>query len=66
MDKRFNKVYQEMVKKDEDVKEKINIFSDVIKQYEMRECSFQPKINRDEKNNNKKEKRNSNEIIERK
>jgi len=65
MDKRFNKVYQEMVKKDEDVKEKINIFSDVIKQYEMRECSFQPKINRDEKNNNKKEKRNSNEIIER-
>ena len=55
-----------MLKKDEDVKEKLNFFADVVKQYEMRECSFQPNINKNEKNNNKKkEKRNLGEITQR-
>ena len=59
IDKRFKKIYQEMLKKNEDAKEKLNIFSDVVKQYEMRECSFQPNINKDEKNNKKKKEKKS-------
>ena len=69
VDKKFNKIYQEMIKKEEIAKEKLNAFSNVVNEYEMRECSFQPNINRNEENNNDKKIRkrrlSSDEIIQR-
>ena len=60
IDKKFDKVYQEMLKKDQLTKEKMNIFNEAIKQYEMKECVFQPNINRkdeDTSDENKKTKK---------
>ena len=69
VDKKFNKIYQEMIKKEEIAKEKLNDFSNVVHEYEMRECSFQPNINRNEENCNDKKIRkrrlSSEQIIQR-
>ena len=59
MDDRFDKVYKEMMKKEEDLKLKINAFADMVKEYEMRECIFQPNLyshndKRDENGRNKR------------
>ena len=57
-----------MIKKDEDLKEKLSNFSEAIKEYEMRECVFQPNINKiEEGNDNKKGKKriSSCEIVKR-
>ena len=66
-DKKFDKIYKEMLKKEESTKEKLIAFSDVVNQYNMRECVFQPNINRDEENDEKKAKKrlNSAEITKR-
>ena len=45
MDKKFQKIYQEMIKKDKELKVKISVFHDVVEEYKMRECSFHPQIN---------------------
>ena len=68
MDKKFNKILENMIKKDEDLKEKLGNFSEAIKEYEMRECVFQPNINKNEEgNDNKKGKKriSSCEIVKR-
>ena len=59
MDNRFDKVYKEMMQKEEDLKLKINAFADMVKEYEMRECIFQPNLyshndKRDENGRNKR------------
>lgn len=51
MDKKFQKIYQEMVKKDKALKDKISVFHDVVEEYEMRECFFHPQINTNYNNN---------------
>jgi len=45
MDKKFQKIYQEMIKKDKALKDKLSVYHDVVEEYEMRECSFHPQIN---------------------
>ena len=45
MDKKFQKIYQEMEKKDKVLKDKMSVFHDVVEEYEMRECFFHPQIN---------------------
>ena len=42
IDKKFNKIYQEMIKKEEKAKEKLIAFSNFVNQYELKECVFQP------------------------
>jgi hypothetical protein len=60
MDKNFQKIYQEMTKKDKVLKDKKSVFHDVVKEYEMRECFFHPQINtnynndKENKDNNRK------------
>ena len=41
-----------MMKKEENLKSKINAFANLVKEYEMRECFFQPNLY---KNNNQKD-----------
>ena len=68
MDNRFDKVYREMMKKEENLKLKINAFADMVKEYEMRECIFQPNIKKhnDKDENGKHKKRVSScEVIRR-
>ena len=50
-DNKFDKVYNEMMRKEENIKSKINAFADMVQKYEMRECVFQPNLY---KYNNKK------------
>ena len=57
-----------MMKKEENLKSKINAFSDMVKEYEMRECVFQPnvfKYNNQNDDNNKKKKRISSSDVTR-
>ena len=51
-DSKFDKVYNEMMKKEENLKSKINAFANLVKEYEMRECVFQPNLS---KYNNQKD-----------
>ena len=41
-DHKFDRIYNEMMKKNELLKSKISAFSEMVKEYEMRECVFQP------------------------
>ena len=67
IDKKFNKIYQEMIKKEEKAKEKLIAFSNFVNQYELKECVFQPNFNKKENDNNKKRKKrlSSSEITQR-
>ena len=69
MDNRFDKVYKEMMQKEEDLKLKINAFADMVKEYEMRECIFQPNIyghnNKKEENGKFKKRVSSSEVTRR-
>lgn len=67
IDKKFNKIYQEMIKKEEKAKEKLIAFSNLVNQYELKECVFQPNINRNENDDNTKRKKrlSSSEITQR-
>ena len=42
---KFNKVYYEMKRKNDKKKEDFKIFAEVVRQYEIRECKFQPNLN---------------------
>lgn len=69
-DNKFDKIYNEMMKKQESLKSKINAFSNMVREYEMRECYFQPNISKNEGNHNeeknKKKKRiDSSDVINR-
>jgi hypothetical protein len=68
MDKKFKKVYEEMLRKEQELKNKFNIFSEAVHQYKMKECKFQPNIDRyedDEGNKKKKNRVKSCEIVKR-
>ena len=67
-DNKFDKIYNEMMKKDEKLKSKINAFSDMVKEYEMRECVFQPnffKYNNKNEDNKKKKRISSSDVTKR-
>ena len=69
IDKNFKKAYEEMMKREQEVKNKFNIFSEVVYQYKMRDCIFQPNINLDNEEGGEKKKiikrLNSCEIVQR-
>ena len=56
-DNKFDKIYSEMMKKNELLKSKINAFSDMVKEYEMRECFFQPNYFKNNDKNDSKTKK---------
>ena len=67
-DNKFDKIYNEMMKKDEKLKSKINAFSDMVKEYEMRECVFQPnffKYNNKIDDNKRKKRISSSDVTKR-
>ena len=62
-DKKFNKFYTNMVEKDKMKKAKFAKFTEVVKDYEMRECVFQPNLTDYDENRYKN--LNSNKIVHR-
>ena len=54
MDKKFKKFYDEMRKKEEDIKKRLNIYAELVEKYKMKECKFQPNINENEDKKKKK------------
>ena len=68
INKKFSQMYYEMKKKDDQKKEQFKVFAEVIKQYETRECKFQPNLNDDEEETEAKPKHkklNSCELVQR-
>ena len=45
-DKKFMKVYEAMMTRQKETKERFKIFNEVVKEYHMKECTFAPKINK--------------------
>ena len=54
MNKKFKKFYDEMRKKEEDIKKRLNIYAELVEKYKMKECKFQPNINENEDKKKKK------------
>ena len=63
VDNKFNKFYSTMIEKDKQKKEKFAKFTEVVKDYEMRECVFQPNLT--EFDENKYKNLNSNKLVHR-
>ena len=63
VDNKFNKFYTNMIEKDKQKKEKFAKFTEVVKDYEMRECVFQPNLT--EFDENKYKNLNSNKLVHR-
>jgi len=63
VDNKFNRFYTNMIEKDKQKKEKFAKFTEVVKDYEMRECVFQPNLT--EFDENKYKNLNSNKLIHR-
>ncbi len=61
VDNKFNKFYSTMIEKDKQKKEKFAKFTEVVKDYEMRECVFQPNLT--EFDENKYKNLNSNKSV---
>ena len=57
-DKKFMKVYEAMVERQKEVNDRFQIFNEVVHEYNMKECTFSPQINKqrnksyDESNSN--------------
>ena len=49
-DKKFKKIYEAMVERQKEVNDRFQIFNEVVHEYNMKECTFSPQIN---KNRNK-------------
>ena len=62
-DKKFNKFYTKMLENDKMKKQKFAKFTEVVKDYEMRECVFQPNLTEFDENRYKN--LNSNKLIHR-
>ena len=60
-DKKFMKAYKIMLKRQNEVNERFKIFNNSVKEYTMRECTFSPKINKFEDDNDNKDKDDLNE-----
>jgi hypothetical protein len=45
-DKKFNKIYEAMMERQKEVKDRFKIFNEVVNEYNMKECTFVPKINK--------------------
>ena len=67
VDYKFQKKYEEMMRKDQEVKKKYDVFGELIYKYKMKECIFHPNIGRHEKGEGNKTKIrvNSCELIKR-
>ena len=69
INQKFNKIYYEMKRKNDKKKEDFKIFAEVVKQYEIRECKFQPNLNEEDEGEGeikiKHRKLNSCELIQR-
>ena len=63
VDKKFNRFYTKMIEKDKIKKEKFAKFSEIVKDYEMRECVFQPNLT--EFDENKYKNLNSDKLVNR-
>ena len=57
-DKKFMKVYESMVERQKEVNDRFKVFNEVVNAYNMKECTFSPKIN---KNKNESESNSENE-----
>ena len=60
-DKKFNKIYEAMMERQKEVKDRFKIFNEVVNEYNMKECTFVPKINKyenDPQNNSDNESEN--------
>ena len=62
-DKKFNKFYTKMLENDKMKKQKFAKFTEVVKDYEMRECVFQPNLTEFDENRYKN--LNSNKLVQR-
>ena len=62
-DKKFNKFYTKMLENDKTKKQRFAKFTEIVKNYEMRECSFQPNLTEFDENRYKN--LNSNKLIHR-
>ena len=62
-DNKFNKFYSKMIEKDKIKKKKFEKFTEVVKDYEMRECVFQPNLT--DFDENKYKNLNSNDLVNR-
>ena len=62
-DKKFMKAYKIMLKRQNEVNERFKIFNNSVKEYTMRECTFSPKINKFEDDNDNNDKDDLNERI---
>ena len=45
-DKKFMKAYESMMERQKEVKNRFKVFNEVLNQYNMKECTFAPKINK--------------------
>ena len=45
-DKKFMKVYESMVERQKEVNDRFQVFNEVVNAYNMKECTFAPKINK--------------------
>ena len=45
-DKKFMKAYESMMERQKEVKNRFKVFNDVVNEYNMKECTFAPKINK--------------------
>ena len=66
-DKKFMKAYKIMMKREKEVKERFKVFNSVVKEYTMKDCTFAPKINKNEDGNkgDNNESNGKNDITER-
>ncbi len=61
------KAYKIMMKREKEVKERFKVFNSVVKEYTMKDCTFAPKINKNEDGNkgDNNESNGKNDITER-
>jgi len=65
VDKKFQKVYDEMMRKEQENKNKFNIFAQIVQDFQMKECNFHPNLKKDSDGERNRKKLNSCEMIQR-
>ena len=61
-DKKFMKVYESMMERQKATKNRFKVFNEVVQEYNMKECTFSPKINKYENKSFTKSDEENNEI----
>ena len=62
LDQKFKKTYDEMMRKDQELKNKLNTFIEKVNEYKMKECRFHPNINIDKNEKNEGNKKCKNRV----